>query len=119
MNWIRISLVVVVLGIIFLSLKTPTEGMEIKVNDKVGHILAYSVLAVNAGLLFTKNKWWLVALAAFSFSALLEYLQGFVPGRTVDWKDLVANASGILIGLLVLLLLKESILKLLRKLNLI
>lgn len=119
MNWIKTSLILVLLGITFLSLKPPAGGVEIKVNDKFGHLLAYCVLTVNAGLLFSKKHWLFVALAAFSFSALMEYLQGFVPGRSVDWKDLVANAMGTGIGLLVLLLLKEKILSLLRKVNVV
>lgn len=118
MNWIKTSLILVIVGITILSLKPPTGGIEINVNDKVGHLLAYCVLMVNAGLLFSKNKWWLVALSAFAFSTLLEYLQGFVPGRSVDWKDLVANASGVIIGWSILLLLKEKILKFLKRLRL-
>lgn len=119
MNWIKISLVIVVSGIIYLSLKPPSGAVEIRVNDKFGHLLAYFILTVNTGLLFSKNKWWLTALSVFAFSALLEYLQGFVPGRTVDWKDLAANAGGVLTGVLVLFLFKEKILNLLRKLRLL
>lgn len=118
MNWIKTSLILVILGITFLSLKPPAGGIEIKINDKFGHLLAYCVLVVNAGLLVSKNQWMFVAISAFAFSALLEYLQGFVPGRSVDWKDLVANAGGVIIGVIILLLLKEKILGLLRKFKL-
>lgn len=119
MNWIKTSLILVLIGIAFLSLKSPTGGIEVKVNDKFGHLLAYCVLTVNAGLLVSKNKWLFVALAAFSFSALMEYLQGFVPGRSVDWKDLLANAIGTGIGLVVLFLFKEKILNLLKKFRIV
>lgn len=119
MNWIKTSLVLVLLGITFLSLKSPVGGVEIKVNDKFGHLLAYCVLTVNTGLLFSKKHWLFVALATFSFSALMEYLQGFVPGRSVDWKDLVANAMGTGTGLVFLLLFKERILSLLKKINVV
>lgn len=119
MNWIKTSLILVLLGITFLSLKPPAGGVEIKVNDKFGHLLAYCVLTVNAGLLFSKKHWLFVALAAFSFSALMEYLQGFVPGRSVDWKDLVANAMGVGIGLIVLYLFKDKLIKVLRRLGVV
>lgn len=118
MNWIKTSLILVILGITFLSLKPPTGGIEIKINDKFGHLLAYCVLVVNAGLLVSKSKWLFVAISTFAFSALLEYLQGFVPGRSVDWRDLVANAGGVIIGTMILLLFKEKILDLLKKLKL-
>lgn len=117
MNWIKTSLVLVVVTIVYLSLKSPSG--EIKLNDKIGHLLAYSVLTINAGLLVAKNKWLFVAILAFALSALLEYLQGFVPGRSVDWKDLVANASGVVIGLLVLFFLKEKILNVLKRLRMV
>lgn len=118
MNWIKTSLILVILGITFLSLKPPAGGIEIKINDKFGHLLAYCTLVVNAGLLVSKNKWLFVAVSAFVFSSLLEYLQGFVPGRSVDWRDLVANVGGVIIGWLALLLFKEKILDLLRKFKL-
>lgn len=119
MNWIKISLVIIIAGIIFLSLKQPSEAVTIRINDKLGHLFAYCALTVNAGLLFSKNKWWTVALSAFFLSAFMEYLQGFVPGRMVDWKDLMANATGILIGLIALVLFKEKILELLKRIKLV
>jgi VanZ family protein len=119
MKWIKTSLILVILGITFLSLKPPAGGIEIKINDKLGHLLAYCVLVVNAGLIVAKNKWLLIAISTFAFSALLEYLQGFVPGRSVDWKDLIANIGGAAIGYLVLLLFKDRILNLLQKLRLV
>jgi len=117
MNWTKISLIIVVIGITYLSLKAPSGGVEIHVNDKFGHGLAYFVLTVNIGLLLQRNNCWWAAIIAFGFSALLEYLQGFVPGRTVSSLDLVANASGALIGVIVLFFFHKHLLGLLTKLK--
>lgn len=119
MNWIKISLILVISGIIYLSLTPPSGGVEIKINDKIGHLIAYSVLTINAGLLVPRHKWVFAGLCSFLLSCILEYLQGFVPGRTVDWKDLIANLSGAVIGLVILYMFGASILQIAKKINLI
>ncbi len=119
MNWIKLSLLTVIIAIIYLSLKAPSGGVNISVNDKIGHLLAYSTLTFNTGLLFSKNKWTIMGILILLFSALLEFLQGFVPGREVDWKDLIANASGVIIGIVLLFFLKEKCLEFLKKLKIV
>jgi len=118
MNWIRTSLILVVISIIYLSLKTPSEGIQIRWNDKLGHLFAYTVLTVNCGLLIKKSNWLYAAVAAFTLSAILEYAQGFVPGRTVEWADLLANALGVLLGWTILKVLHPKIVALLQQLRL-
>lgn len=119
MNWIRISAVVVVVAISILSLMPPTSGVRVEVNDKFGHALAYFVLTVNCGLLISKGRYPVLAVSVVAFSGLLEYLQGFVPGRTVSWYDLVANATGALLGCILLYCCAHSILALLRRLRIV
>ncbi|HLU86167.1 MAG TPA: VanZ family protein [Taishania sp.] len=119
MKLIKTCLVIVIIAIAFLSLKPIDVEIELYVNDKIGHALAYCVLTFLGGLLVEKRKLFIVALAAFVYSALLEYLQGFVPGRMVDWRDLIANASGVIIGVILLFILKEAILNILKRLKLI
>lgn len=119
MNLLKISAVIVLVGITILSLMPPRSGMNIEVNDKIGHFIAYCVLMVNIGL-FTPSKKYLYALIfVVGYSAVMEYCQGFVPGRMVSWADVLANFTGACIGLLVLFSFKKSILKLLQGLKLI
>lgn len=119
MNLLKISAVIVLLGITILSLLPPRSGMNIEVNDKVGHFLAYSVLIVNIGLFTLPKKYLYVFIFVVAYSGLMEYCQGFVPGRMVSWADVLANFTGACIGLLVLFIFKKSILKLLQGLRLI
>lgn len=119
MNWIKTSLIVVLIAIIYLSLRAPSESFQIRWNDKLGHLLAYTVLTVNIGLLLKRNKQKIAPIIAFTVSAILEYLQGFVPGRSVEWADLVANAIGATIGFILLLLLYNNIIQLLKRLRII
>lgn len=119
MNWIKTSLIVVLIAIIYLSLRAPSESFQIRWNDKLGHLLAYTVLTVNIGLLLNRNKQKFAPIIAFTVSTILEYLQGFVPGRSVEWADLVANAIGATIGFILLLLLYNNIIQLLKYLRII
>lgn len=100
MKWIKISLIVLFIVIAYLSLKRPDGAVNIQVNDKIGHLLAYFTLSCNLGLLFSRNRIWAAGIIAFLYSCLLEYLQGFVPGRSVDGYDLIANGSGVFIGMI-------------------
>lgn len=118
MNWIKSALIIVIIGIVYLSLRAPSESFQIRWNDKLGHILAYTVLTVNIGLLMKKSNWLYAAVAAFTLSAILEYAQGFVPGRTVEWADLLANALGVLLGWTILKVLHPKIVALLQQLRL-
>ena len=119
MNLLKISLLLVVLGITILSLMPPSSSVEIKVNDKIGHFIAYCILMVNLGLLI-KSKHYIVAIGSIiGYGCLMEFFQGFVPGRTVSWLDVLANSLGVGIGILVLILLKQKILGALKKIGMI
>ena len=95
-----LSLLLIFLLITILSLLPPTSGVEIK-NDKIGHFLAYTALSFNA-LLFGLNqkKRLYFAVLILPYSALIELIQGFIPGRTPSIMDLFANGGGIVLGLL-------------------
>lgn len=119
MRLIVLSLILVILGITILSLLPPRSGIEIPGNDKVGHFIAYAVLTINAGLLLDRKKWLVMLFVCALYGLLLEYLQGFVPGRSVTIYDVYANTLGVLIGWLILFTFKETILRLLRRIKLI
>lgn len=119
MKWIKLSLLILLAFITYLSLKAPAGGIEIHVNDKIGHALAYFILTCNIGILFARMRCYLAAILAFSYSCLLEYLQGFVPGRTVSIYDLYANATGSILGGLVILALYPQLKNVLKKIGLI
>ena len=110
MNWIEnnqkvvfLSFITVIVGITVLSLMPPISKINLSEKDKIGHFVAYTVLTIN-GLMIRKyqsKKMWLL-FAFILYGGLMEFLQGFVPGREVSALDLVANTSGILVGLLLI-----------------
>ena len=97
----RLLLLLEFLGIIYLSLKSPNGGVNVQLNDKVGHFMGYGVLSLNAFLVFgfkPIRKGILLVFGLLGMGAILEGLQGFVPGREVSGLDIVANSIGIAIG---------------------
>lgn len=98
---LRLLFLFELLGIIYLSLKSPNGGVNVQLNDKVGHFIGYGVLSLNTFLVFGFNlqrKGSLLIMGLVGMGIILEGLQGFVPGREVSGLDIVANSIGVAIG---------------------
>lgn len=96
---LKTSLVCVIVGITILSLLPPKSGVELGEHDKINHFIAYTVFSLNAGLLATtwKRHFYLLPFL-IGYGLLMEYCQGFVPGREPSWLDALANTTGVAIG---------------------
>ena len=106
MNWIKnnqkivfFSFLLILVVITLLSLLPPRSTVDLGNKDKLSHFVAYSVLATNALLIrvFRSNTLLLI-LCLVVFGGLMEFFQGFVPGREVSTWDMAANSGGVLIG---------------------
>jgi VanZ family protein len=90
-----------IIGITILSLMPPSSGREIPTNDKVGHFIAYGIFAfVSLSYGYRQFSFFKIILFTFSFGILMEYCQGFIPGREPSILDALANTVGILLGFL-------------------
>lgn len=88
--------------IIFLSLSPSETTIKLQSWDKVGHLLAYTVMVLVAFLTFSSHNGRIVSLIfIIGLGLLLEWLQSFVPGRLVSWNDALANGLGVLLGLII------------------
>jgi VanZ family protein len=63
--------------------------------DKLGHLLAFGLLSFLAVGFFGAARWRPVVYTLALASALEEFSQRFLPGRTLDGWDLAANFTGI------------------------
>ncbi len=94
-----VGAIIVALGI-FLASASPDAGGVLTGlpvgSDKVAHGLAYAVLA---GLLtLGSRRPWLAVLLAVAYGFSDEFHQSFVPSRTADAYDLVADTVGAMVG---------------------
>jgi VanZ family protein len=100
--WRRTALVlwgISITVIVVLSLHPrwgPPGGMHL---DKLFHTLGYFTVAALPFLAFTtRGRAWRAMVLMLPLGIGLEFLQGYVPGRSSDVMDMVANTAGVIMG---------------------
>lgn len=101
--------VLVAAGIAFVSLReNPQELLSLRMNDKVIHGVMYALLT--AALLlpamvkgrFVWSTYLSAGMTAFLYGGLMELLQACcTTSRSAEWADLVADAIGIMVALII------------------
>lgn len=99
---------------VFIPVNVKVEG-----SDKIGHLLAYFVFAIVWFLFFFfskrqsrkfKTSYIWAASFGFLYGILMEILQATLTSyRSPDWKDVIANTSGIVLAVFLLTILKNKI----------
>ena len=96
------ALLVVLMAVVAWLALTPLPPRAIDLGwDKLNHASAFAALAF-AGWLSVRGRrgrWPTMALLLM-YGALIEVAQRFVPGRSAEWADLLADALGIGLGVL-------------------
>ena len=95
-GWLLITVV------IFLSLwPKPPEPLSFKHSDKLAHLIAYSILTLwFANMYRQRSRHLLLGVTFIALGMFLELLQGLTEYRTFSYGDIVANSSGVLLGLI-------------------
>ena len=68
--------------------------------DKLHHLVGFFVLAFSCRLAFLRVKAHWIALGCLLTGVLIEYAQALMPLRTASPYDALANAVGVLLGLI-------------------
>ncbi|MCX6399575.1 MAG: VanZ family protein [Propionibacteriales bacterium] len=86
----------------YLSLGAPRSGPDVPASDKWMHLTTYFVVAAAGVQLFRTGRPLQVAAAfVVLFGIAMEVGQGTLTAdRTMDWRDAVANAIGVGLGIL-------------------
>lgn len=85
-------LAVLVLALMPTDVLIPSTGW-----DKSNHLLAFSVMALLGMRAFPSRTMGVLA-GLLVYGVLIEVLQSFTPGRSADWRDVVADAVGLALG---------------------
>ena len=85
---------VLVLALLPPGVPEPTTGW-----DKTNHLLAFGVLAM-LGVRAWPGRVWQVAVALIGYGGLIEFLQSLTSYREPAWLDVLADALGIAVGLM-------------------
>jgi VanZ family protein len=93
-----LGLLIITVGVLAL---TPAPAVDLGLGwDKLNHTLAFAALAWCAVLGYRAPRalQWALLAGLLAFGGLIELLQQFVPNRSAEWGDLLADAIGIGIG---------------------
>ena len=80
---------------------TPTPPSALTTGwDKLNHVLAFVALSWSAclGSGGSRRGLWRLAIGLLAFGGLIEIAQLYVPGRSGEWGDLLADTIGIGFG---------------------
>ena len=94
-RWFQLLFYLLLLVVLVLSL-IPIDQPDFSPNDKVNHLLAYTVLLVS-GYLAHRHLGY-VGLFVVLFGVLVEVLQGLTAYRMFSFADMVANSTGVALG---------------------
>jgi VanZ family protein len=99
----RSTLLVLCLVVAYLAL-TPTPPREADLFgwDKLNHASAFAAMAWAAVLGFREQRMHrrTIAIALVAYGAGIEIAQLWVPGRSCEWGDLLADSVGVAVGIL-------------------
>lgn len=110
--WLGIWVFGWLLCIVLSMITPPNIEIDISNGDKIGHFLAYGVLAAWAVMIFRQKRgWWLSAFALVCLGIILEFAQGyFTNTRMMDWRDALADTIGVGLGLCLSLMPRQDFL---------
>ncbi|MBW2938637.1 VanZ family protein [Aureisphaera sp. CAU 1614] len=118
-NFLRILAIGYSLFVTVIMLVPITKGPKVNIPffDKIVHALLYFLFAIIWLFYFrslgkeSKSIYVFVSIALFIYGIIIEVLQGsYIVTRTHDNWDIVANATGIIIGVLVFYKAKDTFL---------
>jgi VanZ family protein len=90
-----------------LGLTRNTADMVPAYNDLVMHFTGYVIAGISISFAWPRTNYWQRALFLLMYSIAIEIGQHFLPPRTFSWLDILANLSGVIVGLLLFVLLKK------------
>lgn len=112
------AIIVILLVILYYSW-TPQVGLPVS-NDKLGHFIAYGTLSFAMTITYFKSKHFVNSIVfSAGYGLVMEVGQYFIPGRTFSFLDILANFSGVLLGVVFAWMVYSPIQKVLSNLNII
>ncbi len=99
--WWVLGILFVVLAILVCLVPSPKISVDLELNDKVSHLIGHTLLSVYFTGLVPRRNWWKVFVWLLALGIAIEFAQVVLPtGREGDPRDVLANASGASLGML-------------------
>ncbi len=85
---------------------------EIELWDKLGHFLAYAVLAVGGGMAFLPRRTEVaVGVLLIAYGCIFEIAQVYIPGKSGTIADAIADGLGVVAGMVIVRILRRCFTK--------
>jgi VanZ family protein len=98
--WLVISWIIVVMAVAVCLMPMNRLPLPAGANDKVEHTVAYVLLSLWFAGIYPRSRYPIIAISLFLMGVGIEFAQGAMHyGRQADFHDVIANSSGILVGL--------------------
>lgn len=99
--WYGLGLLWVALVIYLSTTPSPPDTSGIQYGDKIFHNLGYFGLFYWFGQIYRSQYYWRPALGLICMGIALEFVQYNLGYRSLEFADMVANTSGVLLGWIV------------------
>lgn len=68
--------------------------------DKISHLVGHGALALYFSALVPRRSWWKLLIYLLLFGIVIEFAQHYMKlGRHGDFRDVLANSTGVVLGL--------------------
>lgn len=109
--WLILGWSMVFLVVIMSVIPSPDVLDVLTTRDKLVHLVAYSVLMLWFGCIYSSGRRYLIlGLVLILLGIVLELLQGMTSYRYFEYKDMIVNGLGVFIGWLLSLTRVSSLL---------
>lgn len=99
--WLGLGWLAVALAILVCLMPMQQLPQSPNVSDKTEHFIAYLLLSTWFAGIYPRSRYWVIALGLGVLGVLIEIAQGSMGlGREGDVRDVLANCTGVLAGLL-------------------
>lgn len=99
--WWALGVLIVVAAIVICLVPGEELPGAFEWNDKLSHVVGHGAMAAYFAGLVPRRGWWKIFVFLLLFGISIEFLQYYMhDGREGDPRDVIANAGGAALGLL-------------------
>jgi len=99
--WWALGVLIVVAAILVCMVPGPELPVVFEWNDKLSHIVGHGAMAAYFAGLIPRRGWWKIFVFLLLLGISIEFMQYYMrAGREGDPRDVLANACGAALGLL-------------------
>lgn len=103
----KLPAIVFAIAILYLAVTSmPEPPLDVPMSDKIAHFGAFLLLGVLSAVPFRrggKTFFWAFALPVV-YGVIIEIIQSRVPGRNAEFTDFVADALGVFVSYIVIVI---------------